>query len=416
MNSLLKFAMYFIFLFSSVNALAQAQCASNTNGRTATCKGTQGTCYAWPGSSQLPYANPFTAGVHQECCYNTEVQSCGAGAALAPGVYVPIVCPDQNPYQTNGGPWTVCGMSCVPTIPGCNEDYCKDIGYNYMCPLTKACTNDLSFCPENASEANCASQGKVKCGNSCIDPNRNICIENKVCGKDDDALCNGTCIDTATEKCMENSKVCKLSDDALCGGNCIDFEKNKCISAKVCELKDDTLCNGNCMDNATENCVNDRYPCEKKYNDLCGSSLRPACFDNAVQNCVEGNHLCDKPMDAWDTCAKCYKKDSLPLGESCFKDVQCSVGKCNGFSDPFCKKGTCVCKEDADCGNNEYCDKGVILGIGKNSCKPKKVNGISCGQDKQCVSGRCNLGKCKECKKDNQCARGESCDNGVCKK
>lgn len=370
MSHLVKIVVHFFIIFSSLNSLAQNQCASNTNGRTSTCAGSRNTCYSYPGHSMAPFSTAFSSVTNQECCYDPQIQSCGAGAALGVGNYVPIVCPDQSPYSTSSASWTPCGMTCVPTIPGCNEDYCKDIGYSYMCPISKSCTNDLSFCPESSSNSSCESQGKTKCGSSCIDPNRNTCIQNKVCGKDDDGLCNNECIDYAKEKCINNTKVCPIEADALCNNHCIDSD--------------------------TQACIKNTYPCEKKFNDICGSVVHYTCFDNTLQNCVEGSRLCDKPLDAWDTCTKCYKKNSLSIGESCFKNVQCSVGKCNGFTDPVCKKGTCVCKDDADCASNEYCDKGVILGIGKNSCKLKKASAVGCGKDSQCLSGRCNLGKCKE--------------------
>ncbi len=57
------------------------------------------------------------------------------------------------------------------------------------------------------------------------------------------------------------------------------------------------------------------------------------------------------------------------------------MDECNGiFSDE--------CGWDPDCGNDEYCWKGV-LGIGENQCKPLKDEGKVCSRDGQCDTGCC---------------------------
>jgi hypothetical protein len=76
--------------------------------------------------------------------------------------------------------------------------------------------------------------------------------------------------------------------------------------------------------------------------------------------------------------------------------------------------GEAVCKDDDDCDDGRYCAKGVAT-LGRNQCKPLKALGESCTGAKQCASGRCNAGKCKEadeCKNDNDCGPDAICKLG----
>ena len=75
-------------------------------------------------------------------------------------------------------------------------------------------------------------------------------------------------------------------------------------------------------------------------------------------------------------------------------------------------KGTPACKKDADCDKGRYCAKGA-LDVGRNQCLPLKKLGEGCTQAKQCGSGRCNSGKCKEA---HECQNDSDCTNGICKK
>ncbi len=75
-------------------------------------------------------------------------------------------------------------------------------------------------------------------------------------------------------------------------------------------------------------------------------------------------------------------------------------------------KGAPICKQDADCDIDRYCAKGV-LGVGRNQCLPLKKLGDGCTRAKQCKSGRCNSGKCKEA---HECQNDSDCTNGICKK
>jgi len=102
------------------------------------------------------------------------------------------------------------------------------------------------------------------------------------------------------------------------------------------------------------------------------------------------------------------------------------------------------CKQDFECGEGKYCDKGWLT-IGKNQCLPVKAicsgcsqdgqcglgngckgvvglqkcikenalaMGASCCMNDQCQSGQCDDGKCT-CKTDAHCGAGRYCDLGT---
>ncbi len=76
---------------------------------------------------------------------------------------------------------------------------------------------------------------------------------------------------------------------------------------------------------------------------------------SADKQCQQGAMCKGKPIGS------CLVENSLTLNAACFNDAQCVTGSCNNV-------GQCQCKEDSDCGNSQYCDKGGALGVGRNSC------------------------------------------------
>jgi hypothetical protein len=82
------------------------------------------------------------------------------------------------------------------------------------------------------------------------------------------------------------------------------------------------------------------------------------------------------------------------MGGLCYVDDACQEGKCSSVDGT---KGTCVCKNDSDCGPGRWCDGGVDLK--KNACHDKlksgEVCGIGVGHDHRCKSGKCAGNKCK---------------------
>ena len=110
---------------------------------------------------------------------------------------------------------------------------------------------------------------------------------------------------------------------------------------------------------------------------------------------------------------------SVPVGRSCSRNAQCETANCSA-------KGICQCANDPDCGSGRYCKLGT-LDWGANECTPRKTEGESCSEDRQCgAPAVCNgkpLGKCVtlasvplggSCARDAQCTTGSCDNNGVC--
>ncbi len=106
---------------------------------------------------------------------------------------------------------------------------------------------------------------------------------------------------------------------------------------------------------------------------------------------------------------KCKTKKAK--GKACLSWRQCTSGRCAGgiCRDPH------ECTKTADCKSRQYCKSGTLGG--KNTCKSLKSNGKTCLTKKQCKSGRCawwkRCAKANECRKDADCKSGAYCSKGL---
>ena len=103
---------------------------------------------------------------------------------------------------------------------------------------------------------------------------------------------------------------------------------------------------------------------------------------------VGGGHACKS-----GTCnlGRCYTAGAVAMGGTCYLDAACKLGKCSAVDGT---KGTCVCKEDVDCGSGNWCDAGADLT--QNTCKAKLNDGEICGKVGELgVGHRCKSGSCK---------------------
>jgi hypothetical protein len=111
--------------------------------------------------------------------------------------------------------------------------------------------------------------------------------------------------------------------------------------------------------NSENDCKSSEY-CAETITDLkrkhCEARKGEGAKCSADKQCVQGAICKGKPA------GKCIVESSVAIGGSCLKDAQCKTGSCNNV-------GICQCKEDGDCNNNEYCDKGGALGVGRNICR-----------------------------------------------
>ena len=87
------------------------------------------------------------------------------------------------------------------------------------------------------------------------------------------------------------------------------------------------------------------------------------------------------------------------MGDTCYNDDACIGGKCSAVDGA---KGTCVCKNDSDCGSGKWFEAGIDTKV--NACRPKLDKGEKCGKfgsfgnDHKCKSGKCSGAPKYECK------------------
>jgi microsomal dipeptidase-like Zn-dependent dipeptidase len=130
--------------------------------------------------------------------------------------------------------------------------------------------------------------------------------------------------------------------------------------------------------------------------DTTKNSCEPLKNDNESCAAVGGGHQCKGGHCKF---ARCYTPNSVAMGGTCYVDDACKEGKCNAIDGT---KGTCVCKEDTDCGTGKWCDAGLDLKT--NVCRSKLDKGESCGQplsvgnDHKCKSGECSGAPFYKCK------------------
>ena len=139
-------------------------------------------------------------------------------------------------------------------------------------------------------------------------------------------------------------------------------------------------------------CRRDADCSEGKYCDAGADLNLNKCLDkkadNATCDLAGGGHQC---KSGFCKLSRCYTPNSVAMGDICYNDDACKEGKCSSVDGT---KGTCVCKEDSDCGAGKWCDAGFDTKI--NQCRAKLDKGDTCGKpgsvgnDHKCKSGQCS--------------------------
>ena len=220
---------------------------------------------------------------------------------------------------------------------------------------------------------------------------------------------------------------------ALADGNCYHYNGNG--AAALCTHSLSTFY---CYDEATEDCVDGQvgeegFEPEEEIVDLPDNNEEPGgdesgdspggmsaseiacarinadawcggdCYNSETHVCTNRRHIC--PVDEPEhRCGRCYASDSKDLGEQCHVEEECVDSKC---SNGICgTAGHCVCRQDSDCDNDEFCWTGVA-GIGTNDCRSLKSQGSACSRHGQCQSDCCRLHISKpwtkQCRPANRC-------------
>lgn len=334
------------------------------------------------------------------CCFDSEVYQCGAG-----GVYPgdDFVTPLLGPRKTVlGGSLELCGLYTVAKDT-CQASACEDAWpYSYfaMCPLSRACVNDLSHCPE--AEDNPCDTNERKCGDAlCYDPDTHFCHDDRVYSKSRHGVCGSTVYGkTSTRECCgrtlfnpQESNCCGDSavydpDERECCGNdavpIIDRSIQHCIGGVVCFLEEDAY-RGECFEPGTaemgETCLTDRH-CER------GDCSYGKCTCRSDRSCWPTEYCNVKPF----ALNQCLPDGTTPLGNSCDTNRECQSGKCQG--------DRCVCAEDDDCPFRYFCNNRLSA----NRCLRDGTLGLdaTCAKNSECQTGKCQGGRCV-CAEDRDC-------------
>jgi hypothetical protein len=221
-------------------------------------------------------------------------------------------------------------------------------------------------------------------------------------------------------------------DDEYGGGNKNDCESDHYEAMGPPSPVDYMMCNGYTADVHTtiyhyiavsrygtkqreckndSDCKNDEW-CDAGV-DLKLNQCRALLTDGSACPLVGGGHACRSGHCKF---GKCYTPGSVAMGGACFVNDQCAQGKCNNAVDGT--NGTCVCKQDNDCGDGFYCDGGVDLK--KNQCRALKSDNTACpavNGGRTCASGRCQFGRCftpNSVESGGTCYVNDACKTGKC--
>lgn len=302
---------------------------------------------------------PFSANYHEGGGGPTNSAGSG-GAAIT--CEEDLDCDDDNPCTADR-----CLGACeyenddwaIPTNPNeCVHDTCLDGDVVHHILAGEACGA--------AKDWTCDDEGRcLGCQNQVRDG-----VESDVdCGGPDCSPCaNG-------QACLADTDCQSLACSTIClPPSCVDGVLNNGEQAIDCGGPSCPFCDG-------APCTNDAGcrsgACMAGY---CRTKVGGACVDDfacASNLCISG--LC----------------------VACADDSDCAIGVGG------CMFGICKVPASAPCSYNTDCASGACY---YNLCK--RVDGMNCLGDLQCVSGRCATGNCQPC--INTCNGGFPCINGIC--
>ena len=225
----------------------------------------------------------------------------------------------------------------------------------------------------------------------------------KTCAEDSDCP-NGWCdagLDLTKNSCKplknDNEACAVIGGGHQCkGGHC---SWSRCYTPKSVDMGGTCYVDGACKNGKCSSIDGTKGTCVCKSDadctdgwcnaglDLKKNSCEPLKNDNEKCDIAGGGHQCKGGHCTW---SRCYTPKSVDMGGTCYVDDACKKGKCSSIDGT---KGTCVCKNDADCPGG-WCDAGFDLKL--NSCNAKLKDGASCGKagsvgnDHKCKSGKCS--------------------------
>ncbi|CAH1788438.1 unnamed protein product, partial [Owenia fusiformis] len=318
-----------------------------------------------------------------------------------------------------------CGESkyCMES-PGEPSD-CKDkLEYGEDCTSNGACSSEIcidSKCVQCAASTDCPEDKicDILLEHQCVEkvrPAGEVCERNELCE-------TGKCVGSVCVECT--------SDDDCFGEYCAKPEDGEQYKYSQCSMKKSIgeMCKRNQQCNS-----------EKCTNGLCGE-----CFIH--EDCGKTEYCAESEVEPN------YCEDKVDLDDDCKNDIECSSeicldGKCvqcrndsdcdedrhefcfQGLyqcreageeaesceTDEACKSGKCIgnicvnCATDSDCEGGFCATPGDAGDFTYNQCSLKQSTNEPCTRNQACISGKCQSGRCVECRNDPDCSSGEFCD------
>lgn len=262
----------------------------------------------------------------------------------------------------------------LPGIDSFKNGRCGTANSDFECEMSKSERND--WAKEQKKEGDCKTDDD--CGNGLYCDKGTATVGRNTCKRalTDGSVCeragqcaSGTC---ASLRCVTPMSK-RMGDACYVNQEC---QMGKCSAALF------GVVNGKCVCDSDIHCSSSQY-CYKGFADIGTNECRAKKADG--QTCTQAADCAGGACRA----ATCYTPESKNMGQSCNFNAECRQGKCSAELLGLVN-GKCVCENNADCGSGNYCDKGT-LGVGTNTCKAKKAQGVSCTAGDQCRSGRCNI-------------------------
>ncbi|MFH1642724.1 MAG: LamG-like jellyroll fold domain-containing protein [Nanoarchaeota archaeon] len=257
-----------------------------------------------------------------------------------------ILCTLDDWYKTcNSGLW-----SAQVTNPDTENNYCDaDGGVNSGYDLAATCTNGIGF-----NDPFCISCEPYIAQS--VDGCKIVCSVDTDCW--DSYHCDGTCI-----------------SDVVNGVSC---DKNSDCLSDHCQ-------NGFCC--ASGDCCSQVADCPSSYSIAPNCDSAGTCQGTRVDRDCSGNQCVGIPVPDDSACASSTLSDNCGL----FIPVYCSGAVTQ--NDPVC---LLACTDDNECDAGAHCD---------DICMVDVVNGGSCDENSDCLSGHCQNGFC--------CASGDCCSQAT---
>jgi len=403
------------------------------------CDGDEGTGTAHPCESGAPFCS--NTGYCGFCSTNEDCASAGATHSGDVCNSTTGHCVASCTQDSDCGPGNWCHANVCRAklengelLPG----NCATLGARGC--ITGVCENSDNRCGylnAPASTGSCAGGNAQRCRSNKCDPHDGLCglaDGNGVCAVASQAT------DCRSGECHPTTHVCGHSDGKPCSpgthcfsGHCVDGVCCDTACGGACDrcnlagsvgdcsfLPEGStgspscapyLCSGEaatCPSGCTdeEGCITGHFcdgsTCKPEQDDGTGCSRDEQCQSG---HCTDGV-CCDKACA--DACDQCNLPGSVgvctlaPAGSA--GSPSCSPNTCNGTS-AECPNG---CNGGQGCGAGFYCD-------GTN-CQPKKDDGETCAEGRECTNGNCADGVCCNQACTGQC---EACDGagslGQCK-